>query len=77
MSMDDRDVMDGLLAEELAGGMTRADALKRGAAAGAGIYGLSAVFGAGTALAGVAKNRLTSSAQSAQRRGGRRISDGR
>ena len=57
--MDDRDVMDGLLAEELEGGMTRAEALKRGAAAGAGIYGLSAVFGAGTALAGMEARALT------------------
>src|SRR5687768_12118410 len=59
MSMDDRDVMDGLLAEELEGGMTRGDALKRGAAAGAGLYGLSAVFGAGTALAGMEARALT------------------
>jgi multiple sugar transport system substrate-binding protein len=59
MTMDDRDVMDGLLAEELEGGMTRADALKRGAAAGAGIYGLSALFGAGTALAGMEARALT------------------
>jgi ABC-type glycerol-3-phosphate transport system substrate-binding protein len=57
--MDDRDVMDELLADELEGGMTRAEALKRGAAAGAGIYGLSAVFGAGTALAGMEARALT------------------
>ena len=39
--------------------MTRADVLKRGAAAGAGIYGLSALFGAGTALAGMEARALT------------------
>ena len=57
--MDDRDVFDELLAEELEAGMTRADVLKRGAAAGAGIYGLSALFGAGTALAGMQARSLT------------------
>ena len=59
MTMDDRDVFEGLLEEELAGGMTREDALKRGAAAGAGIYGVSALFGAGTALAGTEARALT------------------
>ncbi len=59
MTMDDRDVFEGLLDEELAGGMTREDALKRGAAAGAGIYGVSALFGAGTALAGTEARALT------------------
>jgi multiple sugar transport system substrate-binding protein len=54
-----RDEMDELLAEELEAGLTRADVLKRGAAAGAGIYGLSAVFGAGTALAGLEARALT------------------
>ena len=57
--MDDRDVFDELLAEELEAGMSRADVLKRGAAAGAGIYGLSALFGAGTALAGMEARSLT------------------
>jgi ABC-type glycerol-3-phosphate transport system substrate-binding protein len=59
MTMDDRDVFEGLLEEELAGGMSRADVLKRGAAAGAGVYGLSALFGAGTALAGMEARALT------------------
>jgi multiple sugar transport system substrate-binding protein len=59
MTMDDRDVFEELLAEELESGMTRADVLKRGAAAGAGIYGLSALFGAGTALGGVEARALT------------------
>ena len=54
-----RDEMDELLAEELEAGLTRSDVLKRGAAAGAGIYGLSAVFGAGTALAGLEARSLT------------------
>jgi multiple sugar transport system substrate-binding protein len=57
--MDDRDVFEELLAEELEQGVTRADVLKRGAAAGAGIYGLSALFGAGTALAGMEARALT------------------
>ncbi len=57
--MDDRDVFEELLAEELEAGITRADVLKRGAAAGAGIYGLSALFGAGTALAGTEARALT------------------
>jgi multiple sugar transport system substrate-binding protein len=59
MTMDDREVLEGLLEEELAGGMSRADVLKRGAATGAGIYGLSALFGAGTALAGMEARALT------------------
>ena len=59
MTMDDRDVLAGLLDEEHAGGMSRADVLKRGAATGAGIYGLSALFGAGTALAGMEARSLT------------------
>ena len=54
-----RDEMDELLAEELEAGLTRSDVLKRGAAAGAGVYGLSAVFGAGTALAGLEARSLT------------------
>lgn len=59
MTMDDRDVLEELLAEELEAGMTRGEALKRSAAAGAGIYGLSALFGAGTALAGMEARALT------------------
>jgi ABC-type glycerol-3-phosphate transport system substrate-binding protein len=55
MTMDDRDVFEELLAEELEAGMTREDVLKRSAVAGASIYGLSALFGAGTALAGTAR----------------------
>ena len=57
--MDDRNVFEELLAEELEAGMTRADVLKRGAAAGAAIYGVSALFGAGTALAGMEARALT------------------
>lgn len=59
MTMDERDKLEELLAEELEAGMTRGDVLKRGTAAGAGIYGLSAVFGAGTALAGMEARALT------------------
>ena len=54
-----RDELDELLAEELEAGLTRAEVLKRGAVAGAGIYGLSALFGAGTALAGMEARALT------------------
>ncbi len=57
--MDDRDKLEGLLEEELAGGMSRADVLKRSAAAGAGIYGLSALMGSGTAFAGTEARALT------------------
>ncbi len=57
--MDDRDVFEELLAEELESGITRADVLKRGAAAGAGIAGVSALFGPGTALAGMEARSLT------------------
>jgi ABC-type glycerol-3-phosphate transport system substrate-binding protein len=59
MTMDDRNVFEELLAEELEGGMTRAEALKRGAVAGGSIYGLSALFGAGTAFAGTEARPLT------------------
>ena len=57
--MDDRDVFEELLAEELESGITRADVLKRGAAAGVGIAGVSALFGPGTALAGMEARSLT------------------
>jgi ABC-type glycerol-3-phosphate transport system substrate-binding protein len=59
MIMDDRDVLEELLSQELEDGMTRADVLKRGAAASAGVYGLSALFGAGTAFAGMEARPLT------------------
>ena len=57
--MDDRDVLEELLTKEFEDGMTRGDVLKRGAAAGAGIYWLSALFGAGTAFAGTDARSLT------------------
>jgi multiple sugar transport system substrate-binding protein len=59
MTMDDRDVFEELLAEELESGMTRTDVLKRSASAVAGIYGLSTLFGPGTALAGMEARALT------------------
>jgi multiple sugar transport system substrate-binding protein len=59
MTMDDRDVFEELLDEELEAGMTREEALKRSAVAGASIYGLSALFGAGTAFAGTQARPLT------------------
>ncbi|MBA2383284.1 MAG: hypothetical protein H0V68_01270, partial [Actinobacteria bacterium] len=57
--MDDRDVLEELFAEELEAGMSRADVLRRGAVAGASIYGLSTLFGAGTAFAGMEARPLT------------------
>ena len=59
MTMDDRDVFEELLAEELESGMTRTDVLKRSAFAVAGIYGVSTLFGPGTALAGMEARALT------------------
>jgi ABC-type glycerol-3-phosphate transport system substrate-binding protein len=57
--MDDRDKLEEHLAEELAGGMSRAEVLKRSAAAGAGMYGLSALVGTGAAFAGTEARALT------------------
>ena len=45
--------------EELAGGLTRGEILKRGAALGASAWGVSALFGAGTAFAGLQARELT------------------
>ena len=59
MTMDERDVLEEFLAEEREGGMTRADVLRRSAAAGASIYGLSALFGTGAAFAGMEARALT------------------
>jgi multiple sugar transport system substrate-binding protein len=56
--MDTHEV-DELFGEELGDELTRADLLKRGAAAGAGVWGVSALFGAGTALAGLEARPLT------------------
>ncbi len=51
MTTDDREVFERLLDDEdFAPGLTRAEMLKRGAAAGAAIWGVSALFGAGTAF---------------------------
>ena len=55
--MDDRDVFEELLAEELESGITRADVLKRGAAAGVGIAGVSALFGPGPRSRGWKRGR--------------------
>lgn len=59
MTRDERDELEERLTRELEAGMTRGGVLKRGAAAGAGIYGLSALFGAGTAFAGMEARALT------------------
>jgi ABC-type glycerol-3-phosphate transport system substrate-binding protein len=59
MTMDERNVLDQLLAEGLESGMTRADMLKRGATAGAALFGVSALFGAGNAFARMQARDLT------------------
>ena len=47
MTTDDRELFEELLDdEEFAPGLTRADVLKRGAAAGAAVWGVSSLFGA-------------------------------
>src|SRR3954454_19149433 len=51
MTTDDRELFDELLDdEEFAPGLTRADVFKRGAAAGAAVWGVSTLFGAQTAF---------------------------
>ena len=59
MKTDERDMFEELLGEELESGMTREDVLKRGAAAGAGLYGLSALLGPASAFAGSEARALT------------------
>src|SRR4051794_31764152 len=54
--MDDREWFEEV---EESSGLTRAEVLKRGAAAGVGLWGISAVFGAGTAFAGMEARALT------------------
>jgi multiple sugar transport system substrate-binding protein len=59
--MDSHDVDQPVWEEdgELAGGLTRGDVLKRGAAAGAAAWGVSALFGPGSAFAGLEARPLT------------------
>ena len=45
--------------DDASGGLTRAEVLKRGAAAGAAAWGVSTLFGPGTALAGIEARPLT------------------
>ena len=52
MTTDDRVELEDFLDEEVAPGLTRGELLKRGAGAGAAIWGVSALFGAGAAFAG-------------------------
>jgi multiple sugar transport system substrate-binding protein len=60
MTTDDQELFEDLLDdEEFAPELTRADVLKRGAAAGAALWGVSALFGAGTAFAGTQARPLT------------------
>ena len=59
MTTDDRVELDDFLDEEVAPGLTRGELIKRGAGAGAAIWGVSALFGAGTAFAGMQARALT------------------
>jgi multiple sugar transport system substrate-binding protein len=59
MTKDEQHELDGLLAREFEAEMSRADVLKRGAGAGAAIFGLSALFGAGSAFARTQARPLT------------------
>jgi multiple sugar transport system substrate-binding protein len=56
---NDQDVLEQLLASGLDTPMTRADLLKRTAATGAAIYGVSALFGAGSAFGRTQARALT------------------
>src|SRR5262245_10950508 len=51
MTMDGENVLEGLLAEESEAEISRADLLRRGAGAGAALFGVSALFAAGNAFA--------------------------
>ncbi len=59
MTTDDRVELDDFLDEEVAPGLTRRELVKRGAGAGAAIWGMSALFGASSALAGTQARALT------------------
>lgn len=60
MTTDDRELFDELLDdEEFAPGFSRDELLKRGAAAGAAIWGVSTLFGAGTAFGASQARALT------------------
>src|SRR5205814_1658566 len=53
MTTDDRELFEELLDdEEFAPGLTRADMLRRGAAASAALWGVSSLFGAQAAFGG-------------------------
>ena len=59
MTTDDRVELEDFLDEEVAPGLTRGELIKRGAGAGAAIWGVSALFGAGAAFAGMQARALT------------------
>jgi len=59
MTTDERNVLDQFLTDELEAEMTRADLLKRGALAGAALFGVSGLAGAGNAFAGTQARPLT------------------
>ena len=59
MTTDDRVELNDFLDEEVAPGLTRGELLRRGAGAGAAIWGVSALFGAGAAFAGTQARALT------------------
>jgi multiple sugar transport system substrate-binding protein len=59
MTTDDRVELEDFLDEEVAPGLTRGELIKRGAGAGAAIWGVSALFGAGAAFGGTQARALT------------------
>jgi ABC-type glycerol-3-phosphate transport system substrate-binding protein len=60
MTTDDRELFDQLIEdEEFAPGLTRAEVLKRGAAASAALWGVSTLFGPGTAFGRTQARALT------------------
>src|SRR4051812_27115452 len=60
MTTDDRELFEELVDdEEFASGLSRADVLKRGAAASAALWGVSSLFGAETAFGSTQARSLT------------------
>jgi len=59
MTTEDRDMFEEPLSDEELAAMTRGEALKRGAAAGAALWGVSALVGTGAAFAGTQARPLT------------------
>ena len=59
MTTENRDMFEEPLSDEELAAMTRGEALKRGAAAGAALWGVSALVGTGAAFAGTQARPLT------------------